>query len=110
MRWTCAPVRRKISARMRAGLDTEFFTSRPPRLMAHRGASGDFPENTLPAFLAARDTGVPYIELDVHMTRDGELVVAHDDNLRRVSDKDGVIREMSLAEVRSVDAGYNFPP
>jgi glycerophosphoryl diester phosphodiesterase len=93
---------------MRAGLETDFFTPRLPRLFAHRGASGDFPENTLPAFLAARDTGVPYIELDVHMTSDGEIVVAHDDNLRRVSGNDGVIREMSLAEVRGVDAGHNF--
>lgn len=93
---------------MRAGLETDFFTPWPPRLFAHRGASGDLPENTLPAFQAARDTGVPYIELDVHMTRDGAIVVAHDDNLRRVSGHDGLIQEMSLAQVRTVDAGYNF--
>ena len=87
-----------------------FFDPPRPRAFAHRGSSGDFPENTLPAFAAARDLGVPYIELDVHMTRDGHVVVAHDDNLERVGGADGLIREMTLAEVSRVDAAYSFTP
>lgn len=95
---------------MRSQLDTDFFDLPLPRVIAHRGASGDYPENTLPAFEAARELGVPYLELDVHMTRDGEVVVCHDDTLARVAGHDGVIREMTLAEVRRADAGYNFSP
>jgi glycerophosphoryl diester phosphodiesterase len=95
---------------MRAQITTEFFDPPRPRVMAHRGASGDYPENTLPAFLAARDAGAPYIELDIHMTRDSRVVVAHDDDLQRVGNNEGVISEMTLAELSGVDAAYNFTP
>src|ERR1700674_5275025 len=95
---------------MRPRIKTEFLDPPRPRVIAHRGASGDYPENTLPAFAAARDLGTPYIELDVHMTRDGHVVVAHDDNLKRVSATDAVIPKMTLAELSRVDAAYNFTP
>jgi glycerophosphoryl diester phosphodiesterase len=77
-------------------------------VIAHRGASGDYPENTIPAFNAARMMGAPYIELDVHLTRDGEIAVIHDDDLRRVAAHDGVVREMTMVEVKAADAGHNF--
>jgi glycerophosphoryl diester phosphodiesterase len=93
---------------MRPGLDTEFFELPLPRVIAHRGASGDYPENTLPAFTAACTMGAPYFELDVHITRDGEIVVIHDDNLRRVAGHDGVISDMTMAELATADAGHNF--
>lgn len=93
---------------MRPGLDTEFFDLPLPRVIAHRGASGDYPENTLPAFRAASSMGAPYFELDVHITRDDEIVVVHDDDLRRVAAHDGVIREMTMAELATADAGHNF--
>jgi glycerophosphoryl diester phosphodiesterase len=93
---------------MRPELDTEFFDLPLPRVMAHRGASGDYPENTMPAFQAAAEVGAPYFELDVHMTRDGEIVVMHDPELRRTTGRDGTIREMSFAELIEADAGYNF--
>lgn len=86
----------------------EFFAGPYPRIFAHRGASGDFPENTLPSFAAAADLGVAYIELDVHMTRDGRIVVAHDDDLERVAGQAGRIAELSFDEISSYDAGYNF--
>jgi glycerophosphoryl diester phosphodiesterase len=95
---------------MRPQVETEFFDPPRPRVFAHRGASGDYPENTLPAFAAARDLGARYIELDVHMTRDGYVVVAHDDDLKRVGAAAGLIREMTLAELSRVDAAYNFTP
>src|SRR5579859_1477616 len=95
---------------MHKSFDTEFFDLPLPRLFGHRGASGDYPENTIPAFRAAQAAAVPYIELDVHMTRDGAIVVTHDEDLRRVSDRAGRIAEMTLAEVRATDAGYNFSP
>jgi glycerophosphoryl diester phosphodiesterase len=95
---------------MRPKVKTELFDAPRPRVFAHRGASGGYPENTLPAFTAARDVGAPYIELDVHMTRDGHVVVVHDDNLKRVGGADGLIREMRWAEVSRVDAAHNFTP
>src|SRR5205823_2268595 len=51
----------------------------PRRLYAHRGASAERPENTMPAFERALELGADALEMDVHLTRDGELVVAHDD-------------------------------
>jgi len=62
----------------------------------------------MPAFAAARDVGAPYIELDVHMTRDGHVVVAHDDDLTRVAGVTGFIHEMTLLELSRVDGAYNF--
>src|SRR5271157_1221803 len=59
---------------MRHTLDTDFFTPPRPRVFAHRGDSGAYPENTMESFRAAGEAGAPYIELDVRMTRDGEIV------------------------------------
>jgi glycerophosphoryl diester phosphodiesterase len=95
---------------MRPEIITEFFDLPRPRVIAHRGASGDHPENTLAAFTATRDAGSPYIELDVRLTRDGVVVVAHDDGFGRVGNSNGLISEMTLAELAQVDAGYNFAP
>lgn len=95
---------------MRPDLDTEFFDPHRPRAIAHRGAGGDFPENTIPSFRAAAECGASYIELDVHLTRDGEIVVIHDHDLGRIAGHDGVVAEMTAAEVFAVDAGRNFSP
>jgi glycerophosphoryl diester phosphodiesterase len=93
---------------MRPTLESDFFAAQRPRVIAHRGASSDYPENTIPAFRAATELGVPYIELDVHMTRDGEVVVSHDENLRRATGKDGEIADLTYSEVASADAGFEF--
>jgi glycerophosphoryl diester phosphodiesterase len=93
---------------MRSKLETDFFSLPRPRVMAHRGLSGLFPENTLLAFEEAARVGAPYIELDVHMTRDGEVIVCHDADLKRTTDRAGLIHELSYAEVAAADAGYNF--
>lgn len=77
-----------------------------PLVFAHRGASGRLPENTLPAFQMAADMGVDGLELDIHSTIDGVLVTAHDEKLDRISDRKGLIREKTWAEVRQADAGY----
>jgi glycerophosphoryl diester phosphodiesterase len=76
--------------------------------MAHRGASGEYPENTLPAFRAAVEVGADYIELDVHCTRDGEVVVIHDDGLSRVASDNRFVAQVTMAELESVDAAFNF--
>ena len=74
------------------------------RVIAHRGASGHRPENTLPAYELAVRQRADMIEIDLHRTRDGEIVVTHDERLEGLGGR-GEIADASLAEVRSLDAG-----
>lgn len=76
--------------------------------IAHRGASGVAPENTLPAFDLALDCGADGLELDVHMTRDGVLVVVHDATLERIAGRPDFVADMSLRELQQIDAGAWF--
>jgi glycerophosphoryl diester phosphodiesterase len=92
----------------RSALDSDFFDLPAPRVIAHRGASGQYPENTLAAFRAAADAGAPYFELDVHMTRDGVVVVSHDPVLSRTCGLDAAIGDLTLAELKRADAGWGF--
>jgi glycerophosphoryl diester phosphodiesterase len=78
---------------------------RPLFNIAHRGASGDFPENTLCAFDAAIAAGATMCELDVQRTADGVLVVIHDDTLERTTDGDGRVAATTFAALRRLDAG-----
>lgn len=80
--------------------------SRPPRplVIAHRGASGVLPENTLPAYELAVEQGADMIEVDLHRTRDGAIVVTHDELLAGLGGR-GEIADATLAEVRALDAG-----
>jgi glycerophosphoryl diester phosphodiesterase len=77
-------------------------------VVGHRGAPSRAPENTLASFDAALALGVDAIELDVHLTRDGHLVVVHDQNLARTTNGVGLVHEHSLAELRTLDAGGWF--
>jgi glycerophosphoryl diester phosphodiesterase len=72
---------------------------------AHRGDRAHAPESTLVAFQRAVGLGVEMVEFDVHLTADGELVVMHDDTVDRCTDGIGVIAQMTLAQVRALDAG-----
>jgi glycerophosphoryl diester phosphodiesterase len=74
-----------------------------PLIIAHRGWSGRFTENTLPAIRAALDLGVDFVEIDVHETRDGELVVFHDYRLRRLCGVRGRLRDKTLAELKELN-------
>lgn len=73
--------------------------------IAHRGASRDYPENTLLAFRKALEAGATWLELDVHLTADGSPVVIHDERLERTTDGCGLVRATSLRELRTLDAG-----
>jgi glycerophosphoryl diester phosphodiesterase len=77
-------------------------------VIAHRGASGTRPENTLCAFRRAEALGAQMIELDVQLTRDGEVVVIHDWTLARTTDGRGRVASHTLAELRRLDAGAWF--
>jgi len=80
-----------------------------PMFVAHRGGSRLAPENTMDAFRSAvEDWGVDMLETDAHLTRDGEVVLIHDATVDRTCDGTGPVRDMSLAEVQRLDAGYHF--
>lgn len=91
-------------------IQSNFFSSAPPRAIAHRGGAGLRPENTLAAFAAAHALGARYFELDVHATSDGVLVVCHDSDLARTTERTGAINALSYTEVAGADAGYHFGP
>jgi glycerophosphoryl diester phosphodiesterase len=80
----------------------------PLRLYAHRGASAERPENTMAAFERAVEVGVDGLEMDVHVTRDGHLIVVHDDTGRRMTAVDAPWGALDLADVRRLDAGWGF--
>lgn len=79
-----------------------------PLVFAHRGGGGLFPENTLEAFRYSHDMGVDVLELDVHGTADGQLVVFHDSKVDRTTDGTGKISQFTLAELKKLDAGFRF--
>lgn len=79
-----------------------------PKIVAHRGYSAVFPENTLSAFSGAIDIGADLIELDVQLTKDGEVVVFHDGTVERVTGRQGAVSEFTLEELKDMDAGAWF--
>ncbi len=89
-----------------------FFTQGParPLVIAHRGGAGLWPENTLYAFEHAKALGVDCLELDVRSTSDGVLVVMHDATVERTTDGTGRVADMTLAELKGLDAGYRWTP
>lgn len=76
-----------------------------PIILAHRGASGYEPENTLRAFRRAIELGADGVELDVHLCRSGELVVIHDSTVNRTTNGIGRVSDMALEELKRLDAG-----
>src|SRR5215217_8605358 len=80
------------------------------QLRPHRGGAKIAPENSLEGFREGLRVGAGVLELDVHATADGTVVVHHDEKVDRTTDGSGAIREMTLAEVKRLDAGYRFTP
>lgn len=74
-------------------------------VVGHRGAAGVEPENTIRGFRYALELGVDYTECDVHLTKDDHLIVMHDSTVDRTTDGTGAVRDLTFAEVRSLDAG-----
>lgn len=85
-----------------------YFDLPRPVVIGHRGAAGERPENTLPSFARALELGAAILESDVHPTRDGEIVMFHDDTLERTTDGAGPVSARSLAELSRLDAGHRF--
>ncbi len=80
-----------------------------PKIWAHRGASGYMPENTLCAFQKAIDMGADGIELDVQLTKDGQIVVIHDEWIDRTSDGKGWVKDYTLEELRKFNYNKTHP-
>ena len=78
------------------------------KIYGHRGSMGTMPENTLLGFRHALDLGVDGIELDVQLTKDGELVVIHDEKIDRTTDGTGYVKDYTLNELRHFSAGVKF--
>ena len=75
------------------------------KVYAHRGYSGKYPENTMLAFRKAAETGCDGIEMDVQLTKDGEVVIIHDERIDRTTDGTGFVRDYTLEELRKFNAG-----
>jgi glycerophosphoryl diester phosphodiesterase len=85
-----------------------FFSGPKPRIIGHRGAAGEAPENTLPSFQRALADGAGFVELDVHASADGEVIIIHDETVDRTTDGRGPVNGLSLRELKRLNAGYRF--
>jgi len=85
-----------------------FFAIPRPIVFGHRGACGECPENTLVSFERALAQGADVLETDVHLTRDGEVIVLHDADVARTSDGVGDVADLSWPELARLDAGFRF--
>ncbi len=92
------------------GLAHPYFALRPPWLVAHRGGSLLAPENTLVAFANAEALGAVALETDVRLSRDGEVMVFHDEETSRITGVPGSIEGRTRAELEALDAGFGFTP
>lgn len=77
-------------------------------VVAHRGAAALAPENTIEAYRLGVEAGADAIELDVHLTADGQLAVIHDETLDRTTDRSGSVASLTMAEIAAADAGFRF--
>ncbi|KKI93030.1 hypothetical protein WQ54_05835 [Bacillus sp. SA1-12] len=77
-------------------------------IFGHRGAAGSYPENTMCSFVAANAAGADGIELDVQMTRDGELIVIHDETVDRTTNGTGYVKDFTCEEIIRLDASFKF--
>lgn len=85
-----------------------FFVEGAPIVIAHRGGSGLWPENTLYAFERAADLGVDVLEMDVQASADGQLMVFHDENLHRTTNGQGRVEDKTREQLKMLDAGYDW--
>ena len=82
----------------------------PAFVAGHRGDRADAPENTMPAFAAAAASGLEFVETDVQLTADGVPILMHDETVDRTTDGTGAVADLTLAEIRALDAGSWYAP
>lgn len=86
-----------------------FASDDPLLVIAHQGGDGERPSNTMMAFDHAVEIGADILEMDIHSSADGVLVVIHDDTVDRTTDGTGRVNDMTLEELQALDAGYHWP-
>ena len=89
---------------------TESLETAVPAVIGHRGAAGHAPENTIASISRAADLGVRWVEFDIKLSADGEVVVFHDDKLNRTTNGRGAVAKHALIDLRQLDAGSWFKP
>jgi glycerophosphoryl diester phosphodiesterase len=87
-----------------------FGISERALVIGHRGGAGGAPENTLESIRHGVEAGAYGIEFDIHATRDGRILLFHDDTLERTTDGAGVVEEMTLEQLQRLDAGHGSTP
>jgi len=94
------------------GGDRPFFklSTNSPEVIAHRGGGGEWPGETIFAFEKALEFRVDILEMDVHRTADGVLVLMHNDTVDETTDGTGRIKDLTLAEIKQLNAGFHWPP
>lgn len=85
-----------------------FFDYNRPLVIAHQGGELLAPSNTMTAFTKAAEMGVDVLETDIHITKDGHLVTIHDSSVDRTTNGKGNVADLTLAEIKALDAGYHF--
>ena len=95
-------------APQRSAGESAYLAPDTPRIFGHRGAAAVAPENTHASFAVAAALGADYLELDVHATKDGVVVVFHDDLLDCTTNGSGPLKELSWNDLQQLDAGYRF--
>jgi len=81
-----------------------------PLVIAHQGGDGVWPGETMLAYQNAVDLGVDVLEMDIHITKDGELILMHDETVDRTTDGTGEIESMTLTDLKKLDAAYDWSP
>lgn len=99
-----------VACSVLAGAATEDWPEWDIVVVAHRGVSPGFPENTLPAFMNAIELGVDVIELDLRATSDGVIVVLHEDSVENTTNGEGFVSDFTFDELRKLDAGSHAGP
>jgi len=89
--------------------DTNYYNNSPSTLvMAHQGGDGVWPGDTMYAFAHAVEIGADVLEMDAHITKDGNIVLMHDEAVDRTTDGSGLIEDLTLAEIKKLDAAYDW--
>lgn len=86
-------------------MDRQYHAGARAEIIAHQGSSDDAPENTVAAAQMAWERGADAVEMDIHLTADGQLVVLHDHDTKRTTGTHGAVAAMTLKEIRALDAG-----
>jgi glycerophosphoryl diester phosphodiesterase len=109
-KWLWFPLLLALSACVPAATNPNpYITPQKVWVIAHQGGEGVWPSNTMLAFQQAVRLGVDMLDTDIHLTKDGILVTIHDDSVDRTTNGKGKVRDLTLAEIKALDAGYYWP-